>query len=59
MVDDECDEMITNRIRVRKKVLYILGRDWDERESCYMVEMVLCFRTWSHMIFTKSIFVMF
>jgi hypothetical protein len=33
LVDDEYDEMITNRICVEKKVLYILGRGWDERES--------------------------
>jgi hypothetical protein len=33
LVDDEYDEMIANRICVGKKVLYILDRGWDERES--------------------------
>jgi len=33
LVDDEYDEMIADRICVGKKVLYILDRGWDERES--------------------------
>lgn len=52
-------KMITNRICVGKKVLYILDRGWDERNHMLQVEMVLCFRNWSHMISTKSIFVRF
>jgi hypothetical protein len=46
LVGDEYDEMITNRICVGKKVLYILDRGWDERNHMLQVEMVLCFRTW-------------